>query len=366
MLTNTTLTVNKIDYSKTTLVEQGLPTIGKGQVLLKVSEFSLTANNVTYAAMGDFLKYWEFFPAAEGDGIIPVWGFAQVIASDCDGIAIGEKFYGYYPMATHLLVEPTQVSASSFVDGVAHRQPLSIIYNQYIRCSHDPLYQAETEALQMLLRPLFTTSFLLDDFFADNQFFGSEQLVLTSASSKTALGMAFLLNHNRTSRPENYQIIGLTSESNRAFVEDLGCYDRVLSYDEIETLDAGIKTSVVDFAGNGQVLGRLHQHFSTMLQYSCLVGASHWDQRAGMPADLAGPQPIMFFAPSQAEKRLKNWGGAQFQQNLAAVWGLFTEFVDGWIDVERHTGTEATNEVYQQLLSGSFNPKVGYIVSLSD
>ena len=298
--------------------------------------------------------------------VIPVWGFAQVIASDCEGIAIGEQFYGYYPMATHLLVEPTQVSASSFVDGVTHRQPLSIIYNQYIRCSHDPMYQTETEALQMLLRPLLTTSFLLDDFFADNQFFGSEQLVLTSASSKTALGMAFLLNHKRADRSEKYQIIGLTSESNKTFVEGLGCYDQVLSYDEIETLDAGIKTSVVDFAGNGQVLGRLHQHLSTMMQYSCLVGASHWDQRAGMPADLAGPQPIMFFAPSQAEKRLKDWGGAQFQQNLAAVWGPFTEFVDGWIDIERHTGPKATNEVYQQLLSGNFNPKAGYIVSLAD
>jgi len=366
MTSNTSLTVNKIDYSKTAVVKQDLPSINAGQVLLKVSEFSLTANNVTYAAMGDFLKYWEFFPTQEGAGIIPVWGFAEVVSSACDGVSEGERFYGYYPMSTYLVVEPTQVNPSSFIDGAEHRQPLSVIYNQYIRCSNDPIYKQETEALQMLLRPLFTTSFLLDDFFADSAFFGSEQIVLTSASSKTALGMAFLLHHNRQGRAENYQIIGLTSDSNRDFVEGLGCYDKVVSYDELAQLDTGVKTSIVDFAGNGPLLGQLHECFAQTLQYSCKVGASHWDQLAGAPAKLAGPEPIMFFAPSQAEKRIKEWGGVLFQQKIADVWTDFTGFVGGWIDVEHHAGVDATDEIYQKVLSGNFNPKAGYIVSLWD
>jgi Protein of unknown function (DUF2855) len=366
MTTNTSLTVNRIDYSKTEVVKQDLPSVKAGQVLLKVSEFSLTANNVTYAAMGDFLKYWEFFPSPEDTGIIPVWGFAEVVSSECDGVAVGERFYGYYPMATYLVVEPIQVNAASFIDGAEHRQPLSVIYNQYIRCSNDPIYQQETEALQMLLRPLFTTSFLLDDFFADNDMFGSEQMILTSASSKTALGMAFLLHHNRQGRSENYQIIGLTSDSNKDFVEALGCYDKVVSYDELAQLDGSLKTSIVDFAGNGQLLAQLHEHFAQTLQYSCKVGASHWDQLGGAPAKLAGPEPIMFFAPSQAEKRIKEWGGVLFQQKIADVWLAFTGFVDGWIDVEHHNGVQATNDIYQKVLSGNFNPKAGYIVSLWD
>lgn len=366
MTSNTTLTVNRTEYSKTSIVKEELSALNTGQVLLKVSEFSLTANNITYAAMGDFLKYWEFFPAAEGEGIIPVWGFAEVVSSECEGVEVGEKFYGYYPMSTYLVVEPAQLSPSSFIDGAAHRQSLSVIYNQYIRCSNDPIYKPETEALQMLLRPLFTTSFLLDDFFADGNFFESEQVILTSASSKTALGMAFLLNHNRADRSQDYQIIGLTSESNKAFVEGLGCYDVVVSYEQLAELDSTKKTSVVDFAGNGQLLGQIHQHFSENLQYSCMVGASHWDQRAGMPAKLEGPEPIMFFAPTQAEKRIKEWGGVVFQQKIADVWAEFTGFVDGWMDVERHAGAEQTNEIYQKVLSGSFNPKAGYIVSLWD
>ncbi len=363
---NKTLTVNKVDYSKTSVVAPLVAELGDGEVRLKVAEFSLTANNITYAAMGDFLKYWEFFPAVEGEGIIPVWGFADVVESNCDSVKVGERFYGYYPMAQYLTVKPTHENPSSFIDGAEHRQSLSVIYNQYIRCSNDPIYKVETEALQMLLRPLFTTSFLLDDFFADNDFFGAKQVVLTSASSKTALGMAFLLHHNRGERSQDYKIIGLTSPSNRAFVEGLGCYDEVVSYGDLASMDADCDTAVVDFAGNGEVLGQLHQHFDDKLKYSCMVGASHWDQRAGMPEKLAGPEPIMFFAPTQAEKRINEWGGPAFQQKVATVWSVFTGFVDGWMDVERHAGAEATNAVYQQVLSGSFNPKAGYIVSLWD
>ena len=365
----TTFLLNRNALSETEFVTDASATeagLSAGQVLLKVDTFAFTANNITYAAMGDALRYWEFFPAAAGKGIVPVWGFADVQASKCEGIEVGERIYGYYPMSTHLVVTPEHMTSMSFVDGAAHRQPLALVYNQYLRCATDPLYSVETESLQMLLRPLFTTSFLLDDFFEDNQFFGAKTLVLTSASSKTALGMAFLLKHNRKDREQSYEIVGLTSPANVEFVESLGCYDQVLSYDQIDQLDSGIPTATVDFAGNGELLGQLHAYFNDQLQYSCLVGASHWDQRAGMPAELAGPAPQMFFAPSQAAKRVEQWGGQGFQQRLAKVWLTFVTYVDGWMTVEKGTGTEAVEKVYQTVLAGDFSPKTGYILSVGD
>jgi len=340
--------------------------LSAGQVLLKVDTFAFTANNITYAAMGDAMRYWEFFPAADGKGIVPVWGFADVQASKCEGIEVGERIYGYYPMSTHLVVTPKQVNGASFIDGADHRQPLALVYNQYLRCATDPLYNVKTEALQMLLRPLFTTSFLLDDFFDDNQFFGANTLVLTSASSKTALGMAFLLHHNRGKREQKYEIVGLTSPGNIEFVEGLGCYDRVLGYDQISQIDASKPTATVDFAGNGEVLGQLHSHFNDQLQYSCMVGASHWDQRAGMPAELAGPAPELFFAPSQAAKRIEQWGGQGFQQRLAEVWLTFVTFVGGWMKVEQDAGADAVERVYQTVLAGNFSPETGYILSIAE
>ncbi|WP_426415068.1 DUF2855 family protein [Aestuariirhabdus sp. LZHN29] len=335
-----------------------------GQVLLAVDRFAFTANNITYAAMGKALRYWEFFPVEGEEGVIPVWGFADVVASRCEEIKVGERLYGYYPMASHLLVEPVKINAGSFVDGCAHRQSLPAIYNQYIRSAADPIYSVDTEALQMLLRPLFTTSFLLDDLFSDNQFFGADSLVLTSASSKTAIGMAFLLQQRQGEPGRNTEILGLTSPGNRDFVAGLGCYDRVLTYDQVEALDAAVPTATVDFAGNGELLGRLHQHFDQQLKYSCLVGASHWDARGGAPAKLAGPSPQMFFAPTQAQKRLQQWGGARFQQAVASAWLQFLGFVGDWMRIEEVQGSEAAERIYQQTLGGAIDPQTGYILSL--
>jgi hypothetical protein len=365
---STTLLVARNDISLTETSVAALPSsdaLAPGEVLLAVDQFAFTANNITYAVMGDLLRYWEFFPAAEGKGVVPVWGFADVIASASASVEVGERLYGYYPMSSHLTVKPEHISTHGFVDGAAHRQPLSVIYNQYIRCAQDPLYSAQTEALQMLLRPLFTTSFLLDDFFSDNQFFGANSLVLTSASSKTALGMAFLLEHNRSASEHSYEIVGLTSPSNIEFVQALGCYDRVLSYDQLTQLDAGSPTATVDFAGNAELLTSLHNHFNEQLQYSCRVGASHWDQ-GGATAELPGPEPQMFFAPTQAQKRIAEWGGPEFQQRLASVWLGFLSFVEGWMEVEIERGPEAAARVYGEILSGQFSPKAGYILSMHD
>ncbi|NIB40856.1 DUF2855 family protein [Pseudomaricurvus alkylphenolicus] len=358
--------VHRKDFSQTKYqTTDALPEPGPGQILMKVERFSYTANNISYAATGDVLRYWEFFPAEEGFGITPVWGFAEVTASQCEGVEVGERFYGYYPMGSHLLAEPGNIKPTGFIDQAAHRQPLSVIYNQYVNCSKDPLYQADTEEMQMLLRPLFTTSFLLDDFFDDNQFFGASNLILTSASSKTAAGMAYALHRNRSKRDHDYKIIGLTSASNKVFVEKLGCYDEVITYDQIEQLDATQPSAIVDFAGNGDVLKRLHAQLAPQLQYSCLVGASHWDQRGKTKKDLDGPHPIMFFAPTQAEKRLNEWGGSVFQQRLADLWLAFTAFAQGWIEVENISDPKAVANIYQTVLAGDQSPSAGYILSLS-
>ncbi|MFZ6044601.1 DUF2855 family protein [Pseudomonas sp. CR3202] len=359
--------VDRSDLARCELRETSLApdSLEPGQVLLRVDRFAFTANNITYAAMGEAMHYWRFFPAREGWGIVPVWGFAEVQASRCEGVETGERFYGYYPMSTHLLVTPVQVKEGGFVDGTAHRRQLPIIYNQYLRCTRDPLYSQSSEALQMLLRPLFTTSFLLDDFFADNRFFEAECLVLTSASSKTAIGMAYLLHHERVRRDRQCEIVGLTSPGHRAFVEDLGCYDRVLDYGQVAELDAGTPTATVDFAGNGELLGRLHTHLAPQLRFSCLVGAAHWDQRRGLPKELPGPAPQLFFAPAQAEHRLKEWGGAVFQQRLAECWQAFLGFAGQWLLVEQGAGADAVEGVYREMLTGRASPQAGHILSLA-
>lgn len=345
-------------------IEPDLQALQPGQILLAVDRFAFTSNNITYAVTGDTLSYWKFFPTAPPWGQIPVWGFADVVASNSDAIAAGERIYGFLPMSTHMLARVGKVAAASFTESSAHRAALPLAYNVYLRCGGDPAYRQPLENLQALLRPLFTTSFLLDDFFSellsDAGRAGGTQLILSSASSKTAFGTAFMLSRNRSGRPD-YEVIGLTSPGNLKFVESLGCYDRVISYDQVTSL-AQRPSAYIDMAGNGDVRSALHHHLREHMTYSCQVGAAHWDQ-ASAPQDLPGAKPTLFFAPTQLQKRTQEWGSGQLQQRIAAAWSAFIDLADGSLAVVAQSGPQAIESVYRATLAGKASPDKGYILS---
>ena len=338
--------------------------LAPGQVLLQIDQFAFTSNNVTYGAFGDAMSYWHFFPAGagqEGWGRIPVWGFGTVVGSQHAAIQTGQRFYGYYPMSSHIVLEPDRVSAAGFVDGAAHRRGLPAVYNQYLNTAADPGYRIDTEAQHMLLRPLFITSFLIDDFLADNDFFGARRVILSSASSKTAYGLAHCL-----ARRGNGEVVGLTSTGNAGFVQGLGCYRTVLPYDQASALDAAAAV-FVDMAGNATLRRELHTHLGDALKYSCSVGGTHWDH-LGSGRDLPGPKPILFFAPSQIKKRSAEWGAAGLQTRIADAWNAFMLPVRDphkpWMRVVAGRGPQAVEQVYRAMLAGSVRPDEGHVLSL--
>ena len=335
-----------------------VPEPAAGQALLRVDAFAFTANNVTYAVAGDMMSYWDFFPAEPGWGRVPVWGFGDVIASRCEDVKEGSRVFGYLPMSTHLLVEPDRIANGSFVDGSEHRRALPPVYNQYISTAQDPGYSAAHEDEQMLLRPLFMTAFMLDDFLAADAFFGARAVVLSSASSKTAFGLAFLL-HKRA----GVEVIGLTSAGNVAFVEGLGCYDRVVTYDRVASLPADLPAAFVDMAGNGAVVSAVHHHFRDNLKHSAIVGLTHWGQRASAD-DLPGAAPALFFAPTQIQKRSREWGPEGLQQRYGAAWTDFLGFTQKRLRVVHGRGEADVERVYLETLAGKVSPDEGHILSL--
>ena len=141
----------------------GAPALGDGEALLRVDSFGFTANNITYAVFGDMLSYWNFFPAEASWGRIPVWGFAEVVDANGTALPEGTRVYGYLPMSTYMVVAPIRVDDRGFVDGASHRASLPPAYNGYTRTDADPVYDPNREEQQSLLRPLFMTSFLIDD-----------------------------------------------------------------------------------------------------------------------------------------------------------------------------------------------------------
>jgi Protein of unknown function (DUF2855) len=360
-MTTHQLLVKKDQLSDTQLRVLHDEPLAEGQVRLRVNHFALTSNNITYAAFGGTMNYWSFFPSGEaGWGIIPVWGFATVTQSLHPGVAVGEKLYGYYPMASSVILEPIKLNEKSFVDGASHRAELHPVYNQYMRTASDPFYKPDTEAIQALLRPLFITSWLIDDFFDDNQFFGANTAILSSASSKTAYGTAFQLKQRA-----GIEVIGLTSPSNVAFCESLGCYHRVLTYEQLDQIKADAACVYIDFAGNAGLRSDIHTRFVN-LKYSCSIGGTHVETLGGSKG-LAGPKAILFFAPAQIKKRIEEWGGSEFGKRMVQAWQSFTSAVTHsktpWLKVEHHAGAEAVTQAYQQVLSGRGDPRVGHMLS---
>ncbi|MEY3124537.1 MAG: hypothetical protein RLZZ573_1057, partial [Pseudomonadota bacterium] len=244
---NTTEFLVRKGQLATTIVRttQALP-LPEGQVRVGIDRFALTSNNITYGAFGDAMNYWQFFPVTPSadtaeDGLwgrIPVWGFGTVLESRHPQVPVGERLYGYFPMSNTVDLTPAKISALSFSDAAPHRAALHPVYNQYTRTATDPFYTSETEDLQALLRPLFITSWLIDDFLADNDFFGANALpgqpglmLLSSASSKTTYGTAFQL-----AQREGVEVVGFTSPGNVEFCESLGCYSRVLTYAQLDQI----------------------------------------------------------------------------------------------------------------------------------
>jgi hypothetical protein len=351
--------LNRKDLHDSRFVVGDPPSPEDGQALLRIESFGLTSNNITYAVFGDAMKYWDFFPAWDPDwGKLNVWGYAHVEESLHPGLKQGTRVYGYFPCASHLLVTPDRIDEKGFVDAAAHRAQLPSAYQGYRDVDTDPVYSADLEAEHILFFPLFFTSFLIDDFLADEDFFGADTIVISSASSKTAIIAAHLL-----AKREGIDVVGLTSAGNREFVEGLNVYDSVQLYDDVSQLP-GERAVYVDISGDGAVRTDVHARYGDRLAHSAAVGVTHWTQMAQGPGELAGPKPVFFFAPDRIKKRGADWGTAKLDESVAEAWVPFARWATDWLRVERISTEDDIQRVYLELLDGKLDPTAGIIVDL--
>lgn len=334
----------------------------EGSVLLGVERFGFTANNLTYATFGEALGYWSFFPAPDGFGHIPVWGRATVIGSGHPDVSEGTTYYGFMPMATHLLVAPTDTGRRGFTDGSPHRTAGAAVYNRYLDVAVDPFSAASpSPELEVLLRPLFTTSFLLDAELADAAWYGADAVVLTSASSRTALGVAHLLR----SRDAGPAVVGITSPEHVADTESSDCYDRVLDYDDVARLPPG-RTLVVDLSGDGSVVEDLHRHLGSHNVHSAIVGATHRNAPPVDTANLPGPEREIFFAPHAAEALRDRVGVEAVEAALIEAWSGFAAVMSDWLRVRTAKGVTRVCAAYRDVLDGARTPRDGWVMTLRD
>lgn len=334
------------------------PTLAPGQVLVRVGDFALTSNNVTYAVAGERIGYWKFFPVDADWGLVPVWGFGEVIESMCDSLPVGARFWGFLPMASHVVMEPGRVSGRGFADAAPHRASLQPVYNQYALTNSDPVELAAVADARSLLFPLLTTSYLIADYLADNVMFGAQQVIIGSASSKTGFGTAHFLGA-LLDRPKT--ITGLTSAGNHAFTQGLGLYDRIVRYDEVANLDASVPTAYVDMSGDSTVLAALHRHFGANMKASIGVGVTHWDAPP-LREPLPGATPSFFFAPTHIQKRDAQWGAGEMIRRATVANMAFVARLGDQLAITRRYGAQAVADAYRGLVAGTTPPSQGLIL----
>jgi len=360
-----TLQTMRRDITRTRWHETAHVALEEGEVRLRVEHFALTANNATYAHLGEAMGYWRFFPQQDGEwACVPVWGYAEVLDSRCGSVTTGERFFGFLPFASDLTMRPERVGSHGFVDAAPHRLDLPSLYNTYVNVAVDPSHARELDAYNALFRPLFMTSYLIADWLDDHALFGAEAVVISSASSKTAYGTAHALS--RLPDREGTVIVGLSSSDHVAFVEGLGLYDEVLAYDDVASLPADRPTVYVDISGSTRVRQAVHEH-CTALRHSCAVGRTHW-QEAPSSEPVPDPQPEFFFAPAQAQRRAAELGRAKFITASGRAMAGFVARVAGAEDpmmtIVWHRGREAAEAAYRVVVDGQCDPQTAIMVAL--
>jgi Protein of unknown function (DUF2855) len=344
--------IDRQNLQRTEWAERAEALLQPGEVRFALERFGLSANNITYADLGEKFSYWQFFPTEAGFGLLPIWGFGRVIESDNSEFPIGMRAYGYWPLAQHCVLMPQFLGGSSFADKSTQRAALPAVYQLYQRWQHVP--DANAEARYALLRPLYMTAWLCADFLRDSAFFGASRVLILSASSKTALALGAALKRLAL----EIQTVGCTSAANLDFVRSTDCFDVVHSYEEIEQLPK-TATALVDVAGSASLLARVHQHFADALHYSGVLGISHRGELAPAQATLPGVKPQLFFAPHQVKKRIEQHGPGWIEQNSRSDWEAFLQASEDWLEVQVDSDFAQIQASYLSLLSGNASARVG-------
>ena len=353
------LQTNKADLNQSRLIETSNTTeLNDGEVKFAIDRFSFTANNITYAVLGNAFKYWQFFPTEQSDqadwGMIPVWGFAKVVESKSDDLKIGERFFGYYPPATNLIMKPVKVSEHGFTDSSEHRAMLPPAYNSYRRATPQP---SEGDNALMLLYPLHLTAFVIRYMLQSNDWFGAEQILIISASSKTSTGLAYALEEDESAPT----VIGLTSERNLDLVRGIGVYDDAMSYEQLTNIDATKATVIVDMSANAKLLSKLHTHLGDNMKFCSNVGLTHWDEAAPTEGIIT-ERSEQFFAPTYITQLIKQLGQQEFDKLSAGFLQRSASKSSTWLKMTEIDGLSGLEQRYPDICTGNVAADEGLIV----
>jgi len=335
-------------------------------------------------------------------GLIPVWGFGTITNSSHPKIQVGECVYGYFAPTRYLLVSLSlsDVNKFSFYASRPHLPADRRPYNQILRCAADPQYIPTSigEDLMMLYRPLFWTSYWFEDWIhSSNYRDGASHVLISSASSKTAFCLAYLIGKRIRLGEINRdtKIIGVTSKGNVDFTKRLELYHEVLNYDSFtssHSFQGGQDNRWIyaDVAGNEKLNKRIHMHFAspytgelvanitlglTNLQPSTAdttpkkLGTSPFNVSSDInTASTSAFRPLaeFFFMPEWLDIRRHQIPISEIFRRQNQAWKELMEDCTGWVALKHVYGVVGVEAAYKKLSTEGLGPDKGLIWSLWD
>jgi Protein of unknown function (DUF2855) len=319
-------------------------------IVVELQRFALTSNNFTYAKAGDSLKFWDFFLAPPGRGRMPVWGVGRVVASRSELIGEGEQIYGFFPISTYVALSPQARGSGAFVDVAAHRAPLPQTYNEYRRVSVNGMDDAF-----LVLRPLYSLGFFLAAYLKEQGYFGARQVLIASASSKTAATLAHEIG-------DDVETTGLTSGRNVASVAAAGFFNNVVAYSQVNSALEIRPSLLLDLSGDEDVAKAVRDRLGGALIKTLLAGATRaakpsWPQRESRS------DTELFFAPDHILRLREKWGAALLRDRLTLGLSNFIHRIKPWLNFQVLPGRREIQRTYGAVAEGSKAADVATILT---
>jgi hypothetical protein len=340
------LEVSRGDFRTARIVESACRGgLADGEIEITVEHLALTTNNMTYAALGDEFGYWDAFPGSPGWGRIPAWGHGVVAHSAHPEIDADERYFGFFPVSSRVRMSPRRTRLG-IKDEAPHRQRLDRVYNRYARAGEGSAVDEENNAL---FRPLIITSLALAAHLRHSRFFGADTVIIVSASSKVALGLAVLIQ-------SEIATVGLTSKENLGFVSSAGVLSDVVSYDEIGRLSRLGPSIVVDFSGSAALLARIVGAAGDSILRVRRAGRTHWGTAPiAKRLDRSDPDEV-FFAPPHIQGLAAMWGPDEFERRLTEALNHFATVSAAWYARTYADGPADILQSYRHLACGRIDP----------
>ena len=335
-----------------------VPVVGDlkpGEVRLAVEKFGLTANNVSYTQFGDgkITPFWNAFPGPPEFGRVPLWSFVRVGESRNADIPVGGRYFGYVPMASHHTVQ-AEVTPRGFMDTSPQRGFLHPWYLTFQRVSQPD----DLDDFRALMRPVFPASFNLASLVERQAALGAKSLIVTSASCKTAIGMVDELLERRV----GIATVAITSAGNKAFIESLGIYGEVATYDAIESATVTPPAVFIDFTGAAKWRRAVYQYLAPSLSCGVLIGFTHPGAEDVAPPGLPNPQPEFFFTPMIEAQAIAEEGADAYYSRYHEAETRFLQRMSSWLAIRHGQGPADLVEAFQCLLAGDQAPDVSRVL----